>query len=516
MKGRQRGKPVENTGWEHDLLQTIMENTTAHLAYLDLGFNYVRVNSAYAEGTGHRADELIGRNHFDLFPHSKNQPVFEQVRDSGEPAEFLAMPIRFPEQPERGTTYWDWSMVPVKGQQGEVHGLVLSSTEVTERIRERRERERLQEELEQYAERLGEMVARRTAALLDSQARFRTIFEDSVFGIALLDEGGQIVASNPALQELLGYSEEELCDMTLTDYGHPDDAQEDRDLYQMLVSGELGYYQVEKRYVRKDGEVRWSELTVSRVKRTRGTKPMRVIAMVEDITEKRLSQQALLRAERLAIVGRLGASLAHEINNPLQSVIGSLGLAEEMLDEGAEVRRYLEIAMEELERAAGIVTQLRDLGRESKPETRESTDVNALVEKALLLTSRRCKDRGVEVEWNPSAGLPPIPLVADRMQQVLLNLVLNAVEAMLEGGLLRVGTTPTDQPEGVRIRFADTGVGIEADRLPRIFEPFHSTRPEGLGLGLYISKRIVDEHQGQIDVESNIGEGTMFAVWLPA
>jgi signal transduction histidine kinase len=102
------------------------------------------------------------------------------------------------------------------------------------------------------------------------------------------------------------------------------------------------------------------------------------------------------------------------------------------------------------------------------------------------------------------------------MQQVFLNLVLNAVEAMLEGGLLRVGTTPTDQPEGVRIRFADTGVGIEADRLPRIFEPFHSTRPEGLGLGLYISKRIVDEHQGQIDVESNIGEGTMFAVWLPA
>jgi signal transduction histidine kinase len=138
------------------------------------------------------------------------------------------------------------------------------------------------------------------------------------------------------------------------------------------------------------------------------------------------------------------------------------------------------------------------------------------VEKALLLTRKRCKDWGVKVAWLPAAGLPSVSLVPDRIQQVFLNLVLNAVEAMPGGGDLRVDTSSTDQPRGVRIRFTDTGVGIEADRLPRIFEPFHSTRPEGLGLGLYISKRIVDEHRGQINAQSSVGEGTTFTVWLPA
>jgi PAS domain S-box-containing protein len=515
MKGRQPGKEVENTGGEQDLLQTIMESTTAHLAYLDPEFNYIRVNSAYADGTGHRAEELIGHNHFELFPHSDNRPVFERVRDSGEPAEFRAMPIRSPEHPERGTTYWEWSMVPVKEGQGEVSGLVISSIEITERVRDRQERDRLQQGLEQYAERLEESVARRTAALRASQARFRTVFQDSAVGIALLDELGQILASNPALQDLLGYSEEELCGMTLTDCSHPDDAEEDRELYQTLASGERGYYQVEKRYVRRGGEVRWSELTVSRVRRPEDAGASHVIAMVEDITEKRTSQEALLRAERLAIAGRLGASLAHEINNPLQSVIGCLGLAGEMLDDGAEVRDYLEIAMEELERAADIVNQLRDLSREPDTE-RVPSDLNALVEKTLLLTRKRCQQRRVEVAWSPATELPAVPLAHDRVQQVLLNLVLNALEAMPEGGQLHVSTALSSKPSGVRATFTDTGVGIEPERLPGIFEPFHSTRPEGMGLGLYISKNIVEEHGGQIEVDSCLDEGTTFTVWLPA
>jgi PAS domain S-box-containing protein len=397
-----------------------------------------------------------------------------------------------------------------------VHGLVLSSAEVTDRVQARQERERLEDQREHYTDQLEEMMTRRTKALRASEARFRSIFEDSVLGIALLDTEGQILASNPALEALLGHREEELEGSTLCDYGSPDAAETDRDLYRALVAGDLGYYQVDKPYFRKDGQKRWCELTVSRVERTRDGKPWLAIAMLEDITEKRLNQQALFRAERLAIAGRLGASLAHEINNPLQSVIGCLGLAEEMLDDEAEVRHYLEIAMEELERAAGIVTQLRDLGRESQAERAEPADLGALVEKTLLLTQKRCQNNGVEVVWNPLADPPTIPLVLDRMQQVLLNLVLNAIDAMPQGGRLCVDTARTTQPEGLRVTVADTGVGIEADMLPLIFEPFHSSRPEGLGLGLYISKKIVEDHGGHIDVDSQVGKGTTFTVWLPA
>jgi two-component system NtrC family sensor kinase len=162
------------------------------------------------------------------------------------------------------------------------------------------------------------------------------------------------------------------------------------------------------------------------------------------------------------------------------------------------------------------VTQLRDLGREPRAEKAEPTDLNALVEKALLLTRKSCQSAGVEVEWSPANDLSPVPAVPGRLHQVFLNLILNAVAAMPHGGRLHLSTTTTSQPEGVQIRFADTGVGIEPGRLSRIFEPFHSSRPEGLGLGLYISKQIVEEHDGQIEVVSQVGEGTTFTVWLPA
>ena len=391
-------------------------------------------------------------------------------------------------------------------------GRIISAVAIFQDITEHKE---AQHALEGYADHLEETVARRTAALRASEARFRTIFEDSVFGIALLDAEGRIVASNPALRTMLGYGQEQLEGTLLTEYTHPDAVEADTDLHQELVLGELDYYQVDRRYIRSDGQVRWGEFTLSRVAKTGADKHWLAIAMLEDITEKRMNQEALLHTERLAIAGRLGASLAHEINNPLQSVIGCLGLAEEILEDGAEVRRYLEIAMEELERAAGIVTQLRDLSRETKTKKKEPADLNAFVEKTLMLTRKRCQNRGVEVEWQPAASLPAVPMVPDRMQQVCLNLVLNAVDAMPRGGQLRVSTAATGQPPGVHIRFADTGVGIAPDTLSRIFEPFHSTRNEGLGLGLYISKKVVDEHDGRIEVDSQVGEGTTFTVWLP-
>jgi two-component system NtrC family sensor kinase len=111
--------------------------------------------------------------------------------------------------------------------------------------------------------------------------------------------------------------------------------------------------------------------------------------------------------------------------------------------------------------------------------------------------------------------LPSILAAPDQLQQVFLNLILNAVDAMPDGGRLRVSAVRTDAPEGVAVRIADTGIGISAEHLPRLFEPFHTTRPDGLGLGLYVSRNIVEQHGGRIEVESALGEGTAFTVWLP-
>jgi len=159
---------------------------------------------------------------------------------------------------------------------------------------------------------------------------------------------------------------------------------------------------------------------------------------------------------------------------------------------------------------------LRDLNRPSKPEERRPTDVNALLEQVLMLTKKQCQKHQIEVNWEVADDLPPLMLVPDRVRQVLLNLVLNAVDAMPEGGRLQVGTSRTGDPAGVCISFADSGRGIAPDTISRVFDPFYTTKPEGLGLGLYITHNIVGEHGGHVEVESRVGEGTKFKVWLPA
>ena len=784
---------VRNLEQEQHILQTIMENTPAQLAYLDPEFNFVRVNAAYAGGAGHSKEELIGRNHFDLFPNPENLAIFLGVRDIGQPVAYQARPFEYTDQPERGTTYWDWTLVPVTDEAGGVQGLVISLADVTEQVQARQERERLlveaweqrrqaeeasqelesanrllqalietmpigllvadgdgtivmsnaaaqailgnpvigqisdagraytprypdgspfppqdmplmravyegkvvrdveivirrsdgsectllasaapvtdeagkvvravavfqditeqrfaegrlkfkadilaqiadavvavdgdervtylnqraaelyevdreaalgsklgdlyrcewldpdaeqmayaslqergswqsenvhlaksgkrihvesvvsaledgqgrssgllatirdvtaqkeaeadrdrlMEEVRRYTGHLEEMVAQRTAALKASQARLQTIFDGAAIGIALADMEGVILESNPALQAMLGYTADELRSLAFTEFTHPEDVAADMELFQDLIDGKREKYGLEKRYLRKDGQVIWARLVASLLHS--GQEPRYAIRLVEDITTQKQMQDALLNAEKLAVAGQLGASLAHEINNPLQAVIGCLGLADKNLAEGADVSRYLQVAREELRRAAGIVAQFRDLHRLSEPEEKKATDLNALLEQVLLLCKKKCQECDIELVWNAAGDLPSIPLVSDRMRQVFLNLILNALDATPAGGRLEVSTARTSAsgsvPAGVCVSFADSGSGIALEALTHVFEPFYSTKPQGLGLGLYITNEMVEAHGGHIDVSSQVGKGTTFSVWLPA
>ncbi len=213
-------------------------------------------------------------------------------------------------------------------------------------------------------------------------------------------------------------------------------------------------------------------------------------------------------------MGRMTASLAHEINNPIQAVVGCLGLAMENLDDGEDATEYMSVAMDELRRAARIVHRMRDMGRGGEGH-RELTNVGDLVRKVMLLTRNQAQNRGVELIWEGDDGLQPVAIVGEHIQQVFLNLVLNAIDAMPDGGELRIRAGDTEEPLGVRISFADSGLGIAPEEVRRMFEAFHSTKELGLGLGLFVSRNIVQEHGGRIDVESELGHGATFHVWLP-
>ena len=376
---------------------------------------------------------------------------------------------------------------------------------------------RLHERVQRHADELEQEVLKRTIALRTSEERFRAVFEDAAIGIALTDAGGRVLEANLALRQMLRCDAAALLGKIVTTLlSDPGEDVDEADLFAELVAGERNAYRLQGRCVRQNGESTWVNLTVSGVRGDTGELKY-AIAMLEDITERRQAQEALIQSEKLAVTGRLAASLAHEINNPLQSVIGCLGLAQESLVAGEEkdANDLLRIATEELERAAGIVTQLRDLNRPAGSEERELADVNMLLEHVLMLTREQCHRRSVKVVREATEELPSLVLAPDRIQQAFLNLVLNAMEAMPDGGQLCVSTSRTGNPSGVSVSFADTGPGIASDALPHIFDPFYTTKSEGLGLGLYITRSIVEEHRGRIEVESLFGEGATFIVWLP-
>ena len=367
----------------------------------------------------------------------------------------------------------------------------------------------------QHAEMLEKRVERRTAALQRSEARFRAIFDNAAMGIALIDDRGHIFASNPALEKSTGYSEVELEGMAFTALMHSEDVSVAEEHYRALLAGECDYYCNELRLICLDGAEIITQVTFSVVIGDDETPPF-TIAMVEDITERKAAQRELLHAEKLSLTGRLAASLAHEINNPLQTVIGALGLAREVLAEGEDPDHYLEVSAQELDRAAQIVSDLRDLNKRSRPEDKEPVDINALIERVITLTEKQCRSHDVAVIWEPTPVAPEIRLVPNRIQQVVLNLILNAVDAMPEGGQLKITSACTYDPDGVRLTFADTGVGIAPEGLSQIFDAFYTSKSEGLGLGLYVTASIIEEHDGHIEVESEPGAGATFTVWLPA
>jgi PAS domain S-box-containing protein len=322
------------------------------------------------------------------------------------------------------------------------------------------------------------------------------------------------VDTNPALEAMLGYSVRALRATALAAFVDPEHAPADGSLFRELIDGKRASYAEQRRYLRSDGGAIYANVTLSLVQGGDDADRL-AIALVEDVTEQRETQAALIESEKLALIGQLAASLAHEVNNPLQGVVGCLGLAQEVLADGGEVGRYVEIAIEETERAVRVMRHMQDLSRHSDVEEREPADVGGLLETVLLLCEKRCRDAGITVELSLAGELPSPSVVPDQIQQVLLNLVLNAIDAMPDGGQLSLSAVRVESPAGVEISVSDTGSGIPTGFLPRLYEPFSTTKVAGLGLGLYVCRTIIEQHDGRIAVDSEPGVATTFTVWLP-
>ena len=265
------------------------------------------------------------------------------------------------------------------------------------------------------------------------------------------------------------------------------------------ATGEARHYRITKIPMRTDGE------DISHV-----------ITIGEDVTAWRQAQQRLAQSEKLAAVGQLAAGVMHEINNPLATI---LACSEALALRFGEEDEYLKIIDTEVQRCRRIVDGLLDFSRPNKQSGHKApADINAIIDQTLFLLKHHERFKWLTIERQLESGLPPFQADAERLVQCFMALMLNAMDAMNSRGVLTVRTRRNPQrSDEILAEFIDTGTGIRQEDLPKIFEPFFTTKPQGrgTGLGLSVAYGIVEEHRGRIEVESQMGVGTNFKVFLP-
>jgi signal transduction histidine kinase len=239
--------------------------------------------------------------------------------------------------------------------------------------------------------------------------------------------------------------------------------------------------------------------------------------MVEQLREsrteiERLHRTQMSRAEHMATLGEMATGLAHEIRNPLAGIAGVIEIIGRDLPATSPARAVVKDARQEITRINRIVSDLLQTARPHPPKVRKS-DLNTTVEHAVMLGRQQALSRSIEITLRKDPSLPEVEHDGDQIHRVLLNLLLNSLQAIDDSG--EIAVTVELQGQNAVIEVADNGRGIPPDHLPNIFRPFYTTKGEGTGLGLSLARRIVEDHQGRINVTSTVGKGTTFAVVLP-
>ncbi|MGI5836547.1 MAG: PAS domain S-box protein [Chloroflexota bacterium] len=365
-------------------------------------------------------------------------------------------------------------------------------------------------------------------ALRESEERFRAIFEKSAIGMILVDMAGRVLDSNQAVLDALGYSRDELSKINPIEITYPEDIEVSRVFLEELLGGKRDYYQVEKRYQKKDGQLMWGRVTASLVRDTGGL-PQFCIIMVEDITARKRLEEQLLRANRLEAAGRIAGQVAHDFNNLLSPLVAYPELIKMQLPQDHPALPYCDAMMEAAERAVEINEDMMALGRRGHFDE-QAVDLNKLVEQALGQLTPHPDTLEIQLRLNPE--LMAVNGSPAQLLRVITNLISNAREALDDSGRITIETdniyveeltgryNRVEKGEYALLTVADTGPGIPMEIADKIFDAFFttkqgSTKRRGAGLGLSIVQAIINDHRGYIDLKSEVGKGTAFTVFIP-
>lgn len=362
------------------------------------------------------------------------------------------------------------------------------------------------ETLEDITERkLAEQQLRLAAAALDAAAN----------AVLLTDREGNILFVNPAFTKLTGYTAEEARGMTprLLKSG-ANSAEVYQDLWRTILSGKVWHGELTSR--RKDGSLYAQETTIAPVRSENG-EISNFVGIQVDITDRKRAEQALLQSEKLASVGRMAATIAHEINNPLSATMNAVYLANSDPALSPRTREILSVAERELKRVAHISKQTLGFYKESGRVV--VVKLAELLDGVLELYESKVRNKRIHIERRYRCGVA-VQAVEGELRQMISNLVTNGIDALREKGTLYLRTAGPLPVAGsrpmVRLTIADNGTGISSKDLERIFVPFFTTKSAiGTGLGLWIVSELVRKNEGKIQVRSQAGRGAVFAIWLP-
>ena len=356
----------------------------------------------------------------------------------------------------------------------------------------------------------------------------KNLIENSMDGILGYDKEGKIVTFNKSMENMLGYSKEEVFGKKyFYEFFPPGDAERlKEELNSEGYGGKNRLCLFENNLITKEGNRIPIQLSATVLFEE---EEMGMVCFFRDLREiKKLEQQfgdqtRLLHQDKMMSLGRLAASVVHEINNPLTGMLNYIRLMIKILKRGSlekdnleKFNRYLELIENETDRCSKIVSNLLAFSRKSKLEFNEM-DINELLEKCIMLSQHKLDLQNIHIEISLDKQIPKVWGDFNQIQQCMINLIFNAIDAMTGGGSLSIESSYDTKDKLVRIKVMDTGCGIAKEEISNIFDPFYTTKKEGEGIGLGLSTvySIIDRHNGTISVESEVGKGSVFTIKLP-
>lgn len=471
-----------------EFLAAIVASSSDAIIGRTLDGTIVTWNRAAEEIFGYSSAEVVGRSVSILFPEDRmaeHPEIMDRVRVGETVRRFETLRLRKDGTPIDVSI----SACPVLDSSGNVAAAAVLLHDITEQRRAR-----------------------------EAEADLARIIEESLNEIYVCDAHTlRFLAVNRGARENLGYSLEEVLGLTVLDLKSELSREQFEALVAPLRSGNREKVEFETTHRRKDGSLYPVEVHVQRG-RYRGAESF--VAVIMDVSERKATAEREREAERrarrleaLASISTLTAGIAHDVGAPMTAILGYAEMLEKSLSDEKN-RRRAQIIIEQIHRISELVQALLNMAR---PGERGfvSLDLSKILEASLEFYREKLRAHGVVVERSIDS-VPDVAGDPDRLQQLFLNLIINAVDAMPKGGTLRIVLTNPDA-EVVEVRVRDSGTGIDPEKVDRVFEPFYTTkeRGQGTGLGLVVAKAIIDEHSGEIAVDSEVGGGTEFVIRFP-